>query len=51
VASLTEDEEVVETVSAYRAHKPLNIGMRVLGGMKRETLRSPMSMPSLSNSP
>jgi hypothetical protein len=26
-------------------------GLRALGGMKRETLRSPMSMPSLSNSP
>ena len=26
-------------------------GLRGLGGMKRETLRSPMSMPSLSNSP
>ena len=26
-------------------------GLRDLGGMKRETLRSPMSMPSLSNSP
>ena len=26
-------------------------GFRGLGGMKRDTLRSPMSMPSLSNSP
>ena len=25
--------------------------LRALGGMKRETPRSPMSMPSLSNSP
>jgi hypothetical protein len=26
-------------------------GFRGLGGMKRDTLRSPMSMPSFSNSP
>jgi hypothetical protein len=26
-------------------------GLRAVGGMKRETLRSPISMPSLSNSP